>query len=474
MFYPEKPGIGGSKLITQTDKKIITSTDVCQQQQQLNLPGWLAFDRMVLRFYAFFQESDSIRKCNIFYYLADDTIQVSEPNIENSGLPQGTLIRRSRIIRNDDDDQHFLVTDFNVGQEIIFYSRTFKIVGCDKFTREFLNAKLNMTVPENTHFPVDPYEQHRNEIISRQTARHTVDKEFALKKFLENDRRVLRFFCVWDDTNMAFGDVRHMELHYYVADDTMEIREKIPANAGRDPNPLFLKRGRMPKNPHINPVNGPAPKINPNDYYNERDLTIGSVLQFYGRPFVIVDCDQFTKDYYHARYGVDVFDPVRLEEYNRFVLFDSLSSTDQEGEQGREREPLPSLIPTAPKKDFRKAMMYDGVILRYAARLESNKQVDRDRKFTISYNMANETMSVFEPPQRNTGLTGGKFLESRRCKRDGTTIDPNSEFQAKPHEYYGPKDFKIGNKLVLAQHSFVIVDADQFAKNFEKANPQLF
>ena len=37
-----------------------------------------------------------------------------------------------------------------------------------------------------------------------------VDK---LRKFLELDRKVLRFYCVWDDRDQMFGEVRKLILH---------------------------------------------------------------------------------------------------------------------------------------------------------------------------------------------------------------------------------------------------------------------
>ena len=51
----------------------------------------------VLRFDAFFQEAVHekseeqyrIRKCKIYLYLEDDSIQVIEPQVNNSGIPQG-------------------------------------------------------------------------------------------------------------------------------------------------------------------------------------------------------------------------------------------------------------------------------------------------------------------------------------------------------------------------------------------------
>ena len=44
-----------------------------------------------------------------------------------------------------------------------------------------------------------------------------------------------------------FGDPREMVLHYFLADDTVEIREIVTANSGRDAVPLFLRRQKLPK-----------------------------------------------------------------------------------------------------------------------------------------------------------------------------------------------------------------------------------
>lgn len=44
-----------------------------------------------------------------------------------------------------------------------------------------------------------------------------------------------------------FGDIRELVLHYFLADDTIEIREVIRANSGRDAAPKFLRRSKVPK-----------------------------------------------------------------------------------------------------------------------------------------------------------------------------------------------------------------------------------
>ena len=44
-------------------------------------------------------------------------------------------------------------------------------------------------------------------------------------QFLKYDRKVLRFYMAWDDRNSLYGELRPFVLHYYLADDTMEILE---------------------------------------------------------------------------------------------------------------------------------------------------------------------------------------------------------------------------------------------------------
>ncbi len=61
------------------------------------------------------------------------------------------------------------------------------------------------------------------------------------------DSAVLRFMCAWDNTSNIFGEVLAFQLHYYVRDGTVEIREVLGRNSGRDPFPLLLSRRRLPK-----------------------------------------------------------------------------------------------------------------------------------------------------------------------------------------------------------------------------------
>ena len=69
----------------------------------------------------------------------------------------------------------------------------------------------------------------------------------TLGQFLEFDRQVLRFYGYWDDRQSLHGLLHDLEIHYYLADDTIEIKEIIPPNAGRDYGFLFLHRCKLAK-----------------------------------------------------------------------------------------------------------------------------------------------------------------------------------------------------------------------------------
>jgi len=462
-------------------------------------PAWVAFDRQVLCFDAYFQEAVHekreerfrIRKCKIYFYLEDDSIQVNEPKMQNSGIPQGTLIRRHRIpLPPPNDDTFYTVDDFNVGKEIKLYSRTFHLTGCDEFTNNFLR-KLGVRVNPQREIPTDPYSEHRRELSESMQPLRPYEKMDTLRQFLENDRRVLRFYCLWDDTDSMFGDPREMVLHYFLADDTVEIREVVPANSGRDAVPLFLRRQKLPK--QLTPLNQPG-KVTQRtvlnvfgpmgqggryildslktgaihtDHYTDADLVLGSEINVWGRNLIICDCDDFTKEFYRHKYGLDEFKSITYKT-------DPASSKSKEippyNGFGSEEDSLCNclnLIPKPPKRDFIKFMEKDrrgleSNVLRFVAKMDTTRPIDMDRRFIVSYFLSDDTILVYEPPQRNSGIIGGKFIERRGIKKpDGVN-------------YYTAQDLFIGNNVIFFKHSFILVDADEYAIRYMEAHSVQF
>ncbi|KAJ8358409.1 hypothetical protein AAFF_G00441810 [Aldrovandia affinis] len=379
----EKPGIGGELLPGQQPR--ISSAGGS------NVPSWLEFDKKVLSFDGHFQEpvfqkreeTYRVRKCKINLFLEDDTIRVVEPEVRNSGISQGTLIRRQRVPLPPPDDERFYTwCHFNLGQQVVLFSRTFTLTDCDAFTSGFLRDKgVRVNAPVST--PRDPYSDLRKEMEQSIRPRRPYERQDTLRQFLDHDRSVLRFFCRWDEPEGPPAVPRRLTLHYFLADDTVEICEVLCRNSGRDVVPKFLNRSKLPKAPVPRLQLGEAsarivlnvfgPKGNrrhylldnlrtgtpSEEYYKDCDLMLGAVINVWGRNVLLCDCDNFTKEFYHSKYGIEDFSPVdhragpatrpprKVPPYNGF---------------GSEEDSLCSckgLVLKAPAKDFKKLMEKD-------------------------------------------------------------------------------------------------------------------
>jgi len=65
--------------------------------------------------------------------------------------------------------------------------------------------------------------------------------------FFEYDRKVLRFYGVWDQTDMLFGDELRVRVHYSLADDKIEVIPVHNRNSGRDKLSKLLKKTKIIK-----------------------------------------------------------------------------------------------------------------------------------------------------------------------------------------------------------------------------------
>ncbi|KAM6985038.1 EF-hand domain-containing family member C2 [Aplochiton taeniatus] len=504
MVGSEKPGIGGELLLGQ---KARPKYSIFPEGEGSNTPSWVAFDKQVLCFDAHFkeavpqmrEENYRVRKCKIYFYLEDDTIQVVEPEFKNSGIPQGTLIRRHRVpMPFPDDDQFYNVHHFNINQQMVLYSRTFMITDCDPFTKNFLK-KLGVRVNSPTSVPEDPYSNLRQQMAENMKPLRPYERQDTLKQFLDHDRNVLRFYCYWDDTENMFGDPRELILHYFLADDTIEIREVIYPNSGRDATPKFLHRSKLPKNAPLSKrqpgeitdrtvlnVFGPmghggryildSLKTGAvyQDFYRDMDLTLGEVVNVWGRRVLICDCDNFTKEFYRSKYGIRDFTPL---QYRTAPAPKPPRPVPPYNGIGSEEDSLCScqgLLPKPPQKDFRKLMEKDrqgleSNVLRFVGKMESSNPVNRERLFVISFYLSDDSITVYEPPQRNSGVLGGQFLERGRVKKPGQEL-----FKSEMSKYFSAQDLFVGARLNINSRIFLLVDADEYAFNYMEQHAEEF
>jgi len=448
------------------------------------LPAWVQFDRKVLRYYAYFSEPiyDSpmekvrVRQCRIYLYLEDHSIHIEEFKVPNSGIPQGKFLERSRIPKADTG--HIDVVDLLVGKPIKIWGREFHIYDADPCTREFVKSTHQIELAERTGVPIDDWtalnlkrqkKQQEQESDIRTFVEASLGKPMKwhlekIKKFLANDRKVLKFWCVWDDPTL-YGEKRKYIMHYFLADDTIEVAEIHQPNSGRDAFPQLLKRCKLPKVPP--PVG--AAKIGVDhrdkvDYYTHADLRVGSYVAVYGRHFLIIRADEYTRRFYIDVHGLHAKDFLPIEQKEEIYTVPECPPPPHNG-YGTENDSLGSfysLVPKPPRKDYAKLLKYDKTALRFLAMLESPHPEDLGRRFIIEYFLADDTIRVFEQSMRNSGFVAGKFLD-RTKTRNGET-----------GEWFKPDDFYVGALLKINGFKFRALEADEYTLNLMENEGETF
>ncbi len=446
------------------------------------LPNSLSFRlcSQVLRYFGWFKEIITerreekwrVRKCVLYYYLEDDTIHISEPRVDNSGIPQGVFLKRMRVPKAGGGFLKY--NDLVVGDCITLYTRDFNIISCDDFTRKFM-ADKGVTLAEDGEYPGDPYtilrQKERDHFFKQQRKPDEASQTFfsrgALsKKMLMNDRKVLRFYCVWEEED----EKRQSILHYYLSDDTVEVLEVNDRNSGRDTFPLLLRRMKLTKG------EGQVPSDFFRDpkkvqYLNFTDLKIGAKISVYGKDLLMYDCDDFTREFYVEKLRVppqsmdkiDVFPKKRVVyEQPKEIKHAFSIGNDEEAEMAKK-----SLVLKPPKKDMKKFVLNDGKLLRYVAKLVAtdefplNSRYDAGREFVVTYYLVDDTVLIFEPPQRNSGIVGGKFLERQKVKSPEGIL-------------YTQFDLAVGSYIVVYGRAFMVTSADEYTLSYMEENKDGF
>eukprot|EP00350_Pseudokeronopsis_sp_OXSARD2_P005458 CAMPEP_0170553544 /NCGR_PEP_ID=MMETSP0211-20121228/11378_1 /TAXON_ID=311385 /ORGANISM="Pseudokeronopsis sp., Strain OXSARD2" /LENGTH=339 /DNA_ID=CAMNT_0010861953 /DNA_START=370 /DNA_END=1392 /DNA_ORIENTATION=+ len=337
-------------------------------------------------------ENFRIRKLLVFYYLEDNTIMISEPKEMNSGTPQGVFLKRQMVLKQDGTGLPLAPTDFVVGLDCGIYGRTIRIYDCDQFTREFFE-NMGYLKQRDSKSPEDNFTKNlKHAPLKKDTEmKDFLEKSLgggkvaSQKQFLDNDRKVLRFFTKCDDMPYV--------IHYYLADDTVEIREVHHANDGRGSFAQLLKRQKLPKSfaanylarTSLETTTSPAMKfsLEVSSMHSEGSSeskewmislrTIkGEVLEYFDLGGVEFPRPRDPK-------------PMQIPPHNGF------------GDEVDSLGYVYKLLPDKPKRDFFKYVDNDKKVLRFTARFNTRVPEDLDRRFIIAFFLSDDTISIFEP-----------------------------------------------------------------------------
>lgn len=456
------------------------------------VPAWVAFDGMFLAFEAYFVEPaldgrDRVRVCCLRYYLEDGTVDVTEPRTDNSGLSQGVLLRRHRVSSN----QGVTRESFVVGGVVTLYGRKYTITKCDGFTRAFL-TKNGVEVAPDTEVPAFLIDEgpgvlgaigmgtrgvggrrvfaEKNANEQSDVSGDPIDSKMVTDASATDpfDDTVLRFFCSYDGRANG-GALLKYTLNYFLRDNTVEVLEEQGRNTGLDPFPKMLTRSRLPANggfdvgpPGEGRLGAGAPQI-----LLARDIVVGGSVGVYGRSLFVHDCDESTRAYYVKTLGRTLAEmaprplpddapkaPTAVPPHNGFGSeTDSLRNCS-----------LTSLIPRRAPFDVQNFQKNDGKTLAFEACFEGAREgsvtpPNDERRFVVTFHVVDNTVSVYEPPVRNSGVLGGKFLERtfEAVKKPGSSVP------------YLARDFHVGAVIVLNAHRFELIATDERTEATRKA-----
>ena len=112
-------------------------------------------------------------------------------------------------------------------------------------------------------------------------------------------------------------------------------------------------------------------------------------------------------------------------------------------------------MPKKPKIDFFKYVDNDKKVLRYTAKFNTRVPEDIERRFIISFYLSDDTLSIFEPAQKNSGILEGPFLERKKYKN----IDNEMKFIT-------PSDLLIGGDIKINGYNYHILGADDYSRSY--------
>jgi len=291
------------------------ASGVIKEEDHGTYMKFLQWDTKVLRFFCVWDDRQSMygdqRKFVLRYYLADDTVDMVEEHVANSGRRTGNFLRRGRVPKKMPESivgsgdihsgDYFTPADLMVGDTVTLYNRIFFICGCDTFTRAYYAKNFGITdMPE---FDVDPeplpttavrapvpaYSGLGTQEDSFGSVLYLVPKPPAknVMKMLQNEKKRLRFRARFTDPKDAADEQRRFIITYFTADDTIAVYEESINNSGRWSG-KFLERGRVLK---PDPTRGSAAVV----YYGIEDMVVGNHLNFNCHKFIIMQIDEFSR-----------------------------------------------------------------------------------------------------------------------------------------------------------------------------------
>mmetsp|Transcript_68196 Transcript_68196/g.79370 ORF Transcript_68196/g.79370 Transcript_68196/m.79370 type:complete len:783 (+) Transcript_68196:59-2407(+) len=462
----------------------------------------------VLRFLAYTREpivesnaeTVRIRRMGIVFHTQDGSIAIREARQPNSGIVQGQVLQRQRVPRDTTNIQDVLtIEDFTIGGTVVIFNKEYTIVDCDERTRKYLRETLKrvdvpdvglpwpsdddtysaaaikgLTFQPKKLIPTPIMDQKRvvEQLNSGIISKHPPDEVHMAKQFLQNKiNEHLEFAALWDDRSKIGGDLRRCAIRFFLENDTIEIIEIRPDNAGREGSCKLLCRQRVTKDGSEVPVHKGLQNtfgvLLKQGFLEAPDIKIGSFLKVYARDYLVYDADAFTRSFMERKYGLvlpPAMDITEILQRGRILLPPQIPPPhDGYGTEEDSLQNWKYLSLKPPKADVEKLEREAGRIMVFAATLVApcNPQ-DAGRQFVIRFDRATDEVEIIEQSIRNSGFIGGIFLSKRRHLKplpDGRNVP------------FTPQDFPLGGNVTILGRTYQLDEMDKRSERLVRGIP---
>ncbi|XP_053978689.1 EF-hand domain-containing protein 1-like [Hylaeus volcanicus] len=232
--------------------------------------------------------------------------------------------------------------------------------------------------------------------------------------------------------------IRHVNIIYFLEDNTLTVIEPSVDNAGFQQGKL-VKRDKIVKN-----VKG--------DTFYWKDFNVGIDVCIHGVVYHIIDCDLFTREFLNSQ-GIDVGDKEEPPVDPYTFLRASKMRT-------------PTHITQIPDDARRRFLEYDKMVLTFTATWNEDT-------YQIMYFLTDDTIAVRAIQKPNCGKDPVSMLLKRmKVPKDWKNL-PSSYpaiylecSDSEVVEYYTPKDFVIGETIFIFSRRFLLHDCDSFTRKY--------
>ena len=449
-------------------------------------------------------ETVVVRHLVISYYLVDNTVSIFEKKQQNVGIDGGKFFKRAQLFR-DDDGEPLRLKDLIPGKSLKVLGQEIMVRDADSYSRGVVQYELGVILPLGLPKPQVAREDlgvHLALGMGRQPppkradnlyppAYDYIQRKEALDKthrFLFAERTPAAFECYEILDNVQAGKVppenlqtwasrkdpntplmipcsaQRLGLLYYMADYQVEVTLSFHSGEKMKhaENSTVLKKSKLPKNWHD------VSKGRAAVFFEPGDFVCGNTVDLYGRIYLIVSCNNWTRDIYARDFNINQVEVDIIVEEMPAIVHEIPKFGDGFLAIGTPEETLATVYGHAHAGHaLRRDAKNMGRQLRCKAVLITDKPDHARRVFNICFYMEDSSIQVYEEVVKNSGFPGGMFI--KRCRSlNSLPTDQNEPRVFKAQDIY------LGNVISFNGVEMRIIEMDGASLRFCEEHPGEF